>query len=53
MLFEDDAPTLDEADAGLAEAVEWLLSEGFLSRADRPFAAMLKEASQDDEEPLP
>lgn len=42
-MFEDDADTMpgicdnDE----LAEAVEWLRNEGFLSGESRPFASLL------------
>ena len=42
-MFEDDAdtvPGLSESDE-LAEAVEWLRAEGYLSGEARPFASLL------------
>lgn len=47
-LLSDEADTLpgngDEASSELLEAVEWLKEQGYLTREERPFASLLKDA---------
>lgn len=42
MLFDDDAETLPDSCATLAEAVEWLRAEGFIAGDQRQVATVTR-----------
>lgn len=47
MLLDDEADTLPgtaDTSSELLEAVEWLKEQGYLTREERPFASLLKDA---------
>lgn len=43
MLFDDDAETLPDSSASLADAVEWLRAEGFMAGDQRHVATVTRD----------